>query len=672
MKRLQLDRGVPGLSLCAICLFALVSPVLGDATADLQNRLLRDVKYLASEELQGRGVETEGLNKAADFVRDEFTKAGLDVTRVDNGAFHKFTMITNSRLGSPNTLKFIGPKGKTIELKYDTDFRTCSFSGSGSFAGELVFCGYGIDAPNEKYQDFNGIDVKGKVVVIMRRVPQQTNPHGPFGRPHGGFSRHGEIRSKVSNAFGQGAAAILFVNDPHTVRKNAQQDQKLVDKAAARVVRAAEKFDAADSQDEKTSAEARKKLSAAIKELKSARQEQKLPDNDPLMKFGYGGGGKSQTIPIMHVTQSASNQLLGASLHKSLEQLAAEIDQDLKPRSSVVRGWSVKGEASIERVRSEVKNVIGVLEGEGPLADETIVIGAHYDHLGLGGQGSFARGSREVHNGADDNASGTASLLELARRLAARAEKIPRRLVFIAFTAEERGLIGSARYVKEPVFPLENTIAMFNMDMVGRLHDDKLTVFGSGTAPRWKGLIEKLAHEQHFKLTLKPSGFGPSDQSSFYAKKIPVLHFFTGVHQDYHRPSDDWDKINVKGMARVVEMIEDVVLATAQSAKRPKYLSIARKSAPRRGGSRPYFGSIPDFSSEESGYAISGVGPGSPAEKGGLKGGDHIIQLGLQKIGDLSDFDLALRKFSAGDEIDVVVLRNGKRVSLKITLVKPR
>jgi hypothetical protein len=316
MKRLQLDRGVPGLSLCAIFLFSLVSPVLGDDTAELQNRLLGDVKYLASEELQGRGVETEGLNKAADFVRDEFAKAGLDMTRVDNGAFQKFTMITNSRLGSPNTLKFIGPKGKTIELKYDTDFRTCSFSGSGSFAGELVFCGYGIDAPNEKYQDFNGIDVKGKVVVIMRRVPQQTNPHGPFGKPHGGFSRHGEIRSKVSNAFGQGAAAILFVNDPYTVRNNAEQDQKLVDKAAARVVRAAEEFDAADPQDEKTSADTRKKLSAAIKELKSARQEQKLPDNDPLMKFGYGGGGKSQTIPIMHVTQSASNQLLGASLDR--------------------------------------------------------------------------------------------------------------------------------------------------------------------------------------------------------------------------------------------------------------------------------------------------------------------------------------------------------------------
>jgi hypothetical protein len=244
--------------------------------------------------------------------------------------------------------------------------------------------------------------------------------------------------------------------------------------------------------------------------------------------------------------------------------------------------------------------------------------------------------------------------------------------VFIAFTGEELGLIGSAHYCKEPLFPLDKTVAMFNMDMVGRLKDEKLTVFGSGTAPNFKGELEALARTHGFDLTLKPGGFGPSDQSSFYAKKIPVLHFFTGTHGDYHRPSDDWDKINVPGMNRIVDMISEIVVATAAAPDRPQYVEVKERESIDRGGSRPYFGSIPDFGAESPGYHISGVAPGSPADKAGLKGGDAIVQLGKHKVSSLEDFDLALRDFSAGDEVEVVVKRNGENVILKVMLAKPR
>lgn len=249
--------------------------------------------------------------------------------------------------------------------------------------------------------------------------------------------------------------------------------------------------------------------------------------------------------------------------------------------------------------------------------------------------------------------------------------------MFIAFTGEELGLIGSANYVKTPLFPLEKTIAMFNMDMVGRLTDDKLTVFGVGTAPRWKELVERTGGQQGFKLSLKDDGFGPSDQTSFYAKKIPVLHFFTGTHSDYHRPSDDWEKINVNGMTRVIDMVEQVVVETAQTPERPEYVEVARtapegRGGPQSGAPRPYFGSVPDFGTEGEGYAISSVTPGSPAAEGGLAGGDSIVQLGDDKIAGLDDFDLALRKHAPGDEVKVVVLRGGKRVELKVTLAKPR
>jgi membrane-associated protease RseP (regulator of RpoE activity) len=245
--------------------------------------------------------------------------------------------------------------------------------------------------------------------------------------------------------------------------------------------------------------------------------------------------------------------------------------------------------------------------------------------------------------------------------------------VFIAFTGEERGLLGSAHYVREPLIPLEKTVAMFNMDMVGRLTDDKLTVFGTGTAPRWDEWIDREAAERNLQITKKPEGLGPSDHSSFYAKKIPVLHFFTGTHNDYHRPSDDWDKINIEGMGRIVDLLDDLVITTAHTEEPPQYVAVQGKaSLEPRSGARPYFGSIPDFGTEAKGYAIQGVSPESPADKAGVKAGDVLIKLGEHQITGLDDFDLALRTFSAGEAVEMVVLRDGKEVTLTVTLATPR
>jgi len=214
---------------------------------------------------------------------------------------------------------------------------------------------------------------------------------------------------------------------------------------------------------------------------------------------------------------------------------------------------------------------------------------------------------------------------------------------------------------------------MINMDMVGRLSaDNKLTIFGTGTSPAWKDLVVNYGKEFNFEVVQKPEGFGPSDHSSFYGAKIPVLHFFTGTHSDYHRPSDDWEKINLPGLSRVTDMVERVVVDTAKNPERPQYTEVAGRANVPRGGDRPYFGSIPDFGSEVPGYALGGVAPGSPAEKGGLKAGDRIVQIGTQKIDNLEDFDLALRKYSAGDTIDVTVVRGTEKVTSKVTLDKPR
>jgi hypothetical protein len=248
--------------------------------------------------------------------------------------------------------------------------------------------------------------------------------------------------------------------------------------------------------------------------------------------------------------------------------------------------------------------------------------------------------------------------------------------VFIAFTGEERGLLGSGYYVEHPLFPLDKTVAMLNMDMVGRLKDDELIVYGTGTAKNFDQLLDDINHPFEFKIKREPGGFGPSDHASFYARQIPVLHFFTGLHNDYHRPSDDANKLNIPGIRRVSEMVATAAIKIAEADNRPEYQQAQRESlrpgnAPA--GDRPYFGSIPNLGGgEEDGYAIQGVGKDSPAEKAGLQAGDVIVRLGDSKIGNLADFDAALRKYKADDKVPVVVRRNGKEVTLPVTLEAPR
>jgi hypothetical protein len=376
---------------------------------------------------------------------------------------------------------------------------------------------------------------------------------------------------------------------------------------------------------------------------------------------------------VLTLRRATLDQVVQAALHTSLAALEAEIDKGPTPDSRELTGWKAVGEVSVDRKETEVKNVVAVLEGDGEHANETIVIGAHYDHLGFGGSGSAAPGVLEIHNGADDNGSGTTVLLEVARQLEARGKKLPRRIVFIAFTGEERGLVGSARYVRTPLVPLESTVAMINLDMVGRLNDEKLIVHGTGTAKSFDELVDRLGKQFEFSITKKPGGFGPSDHSSFYGAKIPVLFFFTGSHKDYHRPSDDFEKLNIDGMRRIGEMVATMAVELAEGESRPEYVEVKGfADMVKSGGDRPYFGSIPDFAQEQPGYALTGVSKGGPAERGGLKAGDIILQFGDSKIGNLEDFDSALRKYKAGDKVAVTAKRGDEEVKLEVTLDPPR
>lgn len=331
-------------------------------------------------------------------------------------------------------------------------------------------------------------------------------------------------------------------------------------------------------------------------------------------------------------------------------------------------------------------NVIGILPGNDPtLKNEAIVIGAHYDHLGKGGQGSLAANSTEIHHGADDNASGTAAVIELARQFT-KEKKNKRTIIFIAFSGEEDGLFGSKYYVNNPVWPLDKTVAMINLDMVGRLKDDKLNVGGVGTGVEWKSLVEAknagktqlvgassstmpvaLSVSNLFQLALNEDGFGPSDHSSFYGKQIPVLFFFTGTHLDYHKPSDTFEKINYGGLTKIASYVSTIAKSIDENPMRPTYKTAPASGTPGgRMGFNVSLGTIPSYADSTDGMVLDGVRDDSPASKAGLKKGDKVIKLAGKEIKNVYDYTAAMGEMKAGEEYEVVIKRGNETLTLKI------
>jgi hypothetical protein len=316
------------------------------------------------------------------------------------------------------------------------------------------------------------------------------------------------------------------------------------------------------------------------------------------------------------------------------------------------------------------RNVVGRLPGRDPeRAPEVVIVGAHFDHLGRGEVGSLAAEAGEIHNGADDNASGVAGLLAAAGRLVEDPPAIS--VVFVAFTGEELGLLGSAAYAGRPRVALEQTRAMINLDMIGRLEDGPLIVSGTGTAAEWDTILSAAAGEAAIELASDPSGYGPSDHTSFYLHDVPVLHFFTNVHADYHRPSDDWQKVDVDGVERIAGLVADVVRRIGDRAEPLTLVRDVGTPPASEGEGRGYgawLGTVPDFTPVENGVRVGGVTGGSPAEAGGLAAGDVIVGLGVHAVEDLPGLTAALRAHAPGDAVIVRVLREGTQVDLPVTL----
>ncbi|MBC8353983.1 MAG: M28 family peptidase [Planctomycetes bacterium] len=653
------------------------APAQGEDSSASGARLFETVKYLASDELGGRGVGTAELDQAADFIAKRFEDAGLRTDLFAGDAFQSFEITVKAELGpaANNHLTFVGSGvedadvAQRIELVLGEDFNTLAVGGTAVVNASIVFVGYGITAPDAEYDDYADVDVKGKVVLLIRKEPQQNNPHSAFDGTSS--SRHAHFSTKVSNAYSHGAAAVVMVNDQYGITQAEKTSRNQWNESLNELVKLRSAFQEKDEPTEEETAEHRESIGKLVSRIHTLDGKLQGDHDEILTLQGAGTESSHRKLPVFFASRTLIDRVLKASLGKGLAALESAIDEGPTPRSQALKGWKADCESNVVYKKATIKNVAGVLDGNGALADETIVVGAHYDHLGLGGPGSLAPWTKAIHNGADDNASGTSTLLEVARRMSSQDDKPRRRIVFIAFSGEERGLLGSSHYVKNPAISLEKTVAMVNMDMVGRLKDNKLIVHGTGTAKSFDSLIDETNKRHEFEIKKDPGGFGPSDHASFYGKKVPVFHFFTGTHNDYHRPSDDFDKINVEGMERIAGFVNDVVDQLASVEERPEYIEVKQKKR-EVSGDRPYLGSIPDFGRDVEGYALMGATKDSPADRAGIKAGDVIVKFGDSKIAGLEDIDGALRKFKAGDKVKVIILRDGKKLEVVVTLAPPR
>jgi hypothetical protein len=588
-----------------LCSWALEIPSLPVSPADA---LTSHVRYLASDELTGRGVDTPGIKLARDYIAREFAKYGLVPAGDDGTYFQSFDVTTGMEIKQPTTLAL--DNGPPLALKQD--WVPLALSQSGKAEGEVVFAGYGITAKDYGYDDYAGIEAKGKIVVVLRYEPPPRDDKSPFQKPPR-YSTYAALRTKANNARDHGAAGLILVDLNRTVE--------------------------------------------ASEQLISIRS-------------GFSRDRKS-VIAVQVKHQIVERWLHGGGL--SLAELKEKIDRDGKPASTPIPGLKASMRVALEPLRQRAENVVGLIPGSDvKLKAENVVLGAHYDHLGFGYFGTLTPTSAgQIHHGADDNASGTAALLASAERMARSSAKPARTVIFVAFSGEELGLFGSRHFVDHPPLPLSATKAMLNLDMVGRLRDNRLTVFGTRSAKDLSGIVTEEARRLGLEVR-ESDGVGRSDHTSFYNKKIPSLHFFTGSHPDYHQPTDTADKVNGEGMAKVTELVLATTQRLANTTEPLQFVSLpSRPSSNSPGEARSYgayLGSIPDMDDRHEGVRLAGVSEGSPAALAGLREGDIIVELAGSKVQNLEDLASLLAAKKPGDEVQIIVLRTGKPVSMKATL----
>ena len=503
--------------LTVVAILALFASQVVAAPELSADRLLTHIKFLSADDLQGRDSGSDGLRRAGEYVREQFKAAGLQPGWRGDW-IQPFEVNVGLAIGRRNSLT-ITAGNVAIPLALGTSYYPMAANANDDeskastelLGVPLVFAGYGLTIPRLGYDDYAGVDVRGKAVLIFSHEPQEQDANSRFNgtRP----MPETLLTTKAITARRQGARALLVVSDP-THR---------VDEANYRM-------------------------------------------------FSFDPEAENLGIPVLRIRRDDLRPLLDTW---ELEALARDIDRDLVPRSRPLTGATIDYVEHLTNSRKTVGNIVGILPGSDPArAGEAMVIGAHYDHVGLGGRNSAAPDQTgEIHNGADDNASGTASIIEIAREAVQSRGRFPRTLIFVAFAAEERGLLGSEYYVRNAPFPIEQTIAMLNLDMVGRSRGS-VDVSGIETGPALEADLQAATRTlPDLQIRRSGPGAGRSDDFSFINRRVPAINFFTGFHADYHRPSDDWEKIDADGTRRVALLALEFATSIAARTQRPGFVA---------------------------------------------------------------------------------------------------
>ncbi len=571
-----------------------------NTSADITVDELRvHIETLASEEFAGRKPGTDGDKKAANYINTQLK--ALNLTPLYDNGYQSFTVTTSLSIGEN---KF---RCNNYDGEVGKDFLPVSFSSNSSIEADVVFAGYGlcVDEENIKWNDYTNIDVKGKVVLIMRGAPVYDSS--------GIFNNYTSLIKKAYTAKDKGAAGVLFVSG------------ELFEK------------------------------------------------DDSFVPLTYEQGQKPVGIPVIQITRNCAEQIL-QYFDISLKAIEININEAKVPNSFDV-GNKVAIQTEIVKNSVATQNVVYLLKGEDPiLSDEYIVIGAHYDHLGMGGKGTGSRvpDTSVVHYGADDNASGVAAIIEIIERLKNSGLKLKRSIIFAAFSGEEMGLLGSKYFVNNSPVELNKIKLMFNLDMVGRLNEQTkgLSIGGVGTAENLKEDLEKLSKNFDLSIKFSPEGYGPSDHASFYSKNIPVLFFFTGIHDDYHTHRDTPAKINYEGEKTVSDLICLLIENYANRTESLVYKESGPKEQPEtRRSFKVTLGIMPDVASNDiKGLRADAVIEGRPAFKAGMLKGDIIIMMDGKPVNDIYEYMNRLQEFKIGQRITVEVLRNNEKVLLVVEL----
>lgn len=607
--------------LWAMCSVAAAGSSWNEAALFSPEAFLAHVQYLASDELEGRLAGSEGGRLTAEYVAGRFAEIGLRPAGVEGTYFQPFEVRTLKEFDGERA--YLAVLGLPTSPQTGEDWTPMPFTALGDMEGPLAFAGFCIEAPEHGYDDFEGFDATGKVLLALRGEPTAEDPGAAFGGSSP--SSHALFSSKARAAAAHGAVGLLIVND----------------------------------------------------------RERSEPDE--LYGWRVRDARTTYALPMAHISRRLAELILREAGMPGLEALEEELESCRPRRSCDLPGMYACVEMGTARVYG--RNVLGLLEGDGS-SDEIIIVGAHHDHLGKVPRSLGRGGDPEIHNGADDNASGTAGVIELARALAC-GPALRRSVLFMTFDAEELGLLGSRYFVANPTVDLSQVAAMINFDMIGRVCNENLTIFGTASGDAFGEVLARAA-EQTGLLYYAPqsagSVFRQSDHASFYDEGIPVMFACTMLHPQYHQPEDDWELVDAEGAVRLIETMSHVVATLADAERAPAFALLeddrsrgrSARAARTTGDSqdepagspnampRVRLGIMPSYGDSGPGLLVETVVPRTPAAVAGMKDGDRIVRIGRTEVTDIYGYMAALREIGPGGRAEVVVQRGGERVTLQV------